>query len=817
MMEEEKKFKTKYGYFTSDGREYVITRPDTPRPWVNVICPGDYGLVVSQAGSGFSWRTDVKLNMINRWEQDLIRDDWGKYLYIRDNISGDFWSLAWKPVCRDPESYECRHGIGYTTINSLNKGISSSLTFLVPPDEPLEIWILKLKNESSEKRSLALFTYLEWRLGRVTDSHREFHKTFIETEYLKEEGAILARKRLWELVNEQGQEWNMDWKYVAFHSSSIEPASFIVSKESFLGKYGSLESPAILRKDSLSRFPLNELAPFRWEDPIASLKLDFHLDGNEEKTIVFTLGCAESRREALSLINKYRKVENGVEGLERTKKFWEKYMNSPSVETPDEGFNFMNNLWLKYQAISARLWGRTGYYQLSGAYGFRDQVQDSQIFLPFDPQSTKRQILLHARHQFKDGTVYHWWHPISEEGRITGKTDDLLWLPYVTINYLRETNDFAILSEKVPYLPGNRESRRLTNKVDSLYNHCKRAIEKVLKRFSRRGLPLIGEGDWNDGLSAVGVRWKGESIWLGHFLYGILRDFAEVAEKKGDKNLARGYIKKSRVLKEKINRYGWDGKWYIRATKDSGALIGSGKCKEGKIFLNAQTWAVINGVAPADRAEKAMDSAERMLGTGYGPVLFFPAYSNPDETIGYLTRYAPGVRENGGVYTHAAVWAVMAESMMKREKKSWEFYSEICPIYRGMDPDLYKAEPYVVPGNADGPSSPHFGQAGWTWYTGSAAWMWKVGIEWILGVRPTFDGLVIDPCIPREWKGFKIERKFRGATYQIEVDNSGGVSYGVREVIVDGKKCEVKAGIPPYAVIPIFRDRKVHKVLVQLG
>ncbi|MDH5174693.1 MAG: glycosyl transferase family 36, partial [Elusimicrobiota bacterium] len=601
-MEEGKKFQNPYGYFTPDGKEYVITRPDTPRPWVNIICPGDYGLVVSQAGSGFSWRGDVKLNMVTRWEQDLLKDDWGKYLYLRDDATGNYWSLGWKPVCKQPESYQCRHGIGYTTINSLNDGISSSLTLFVPPDEPLEIWMVKLRNESSKKRSLSLFSYLEWRLGAVTDSHREFHKIFIETEYMKEEGALLAGKRLWELGNRRGQQWNMDWEYLAFHSSSIKPNSFLVNREAFLGRYGSLESPAILREGSSHPIPLTKGDSHKWVDPIASLQLNIQLESYQETTIIFTLGCAKNRKEASSLIAKYRKAENGAEALERAKRFWEKYLKSPRVQTPDEGFNFMNNTWLKYQALSARLWGRTGYYQLSGAYGFRDQLQDSQIFLPFEPECTRKQILLHARHQFRDGTVYHWWHPLSGEGRITGKTDDLLWLPYVTINYLKETGDFAILSQKVPYLPEPGKRSKVRGETDTLYNHCKKAIGRVLKRFSPRGLPLIGEGDWNDGMSAVGCRWKGESIWLAHFLYGILRDFAEIAKRKRDKNLARRYIQKSKVLKEKINRYGWDGSWYIRATKDSGAPIGSSKCKEGKIFLNAQTWAIINGVAPQERA-----------------------------------------------------------------------------------------------------------------------------------------------------------------------------------------------------------------------
>ncbi|MCX5657273.1 MAG: hypothetical protein NTZ48_03480 [Candidatus Omnitrophica bacterium] len=372
---------------------------------------------------------------------------------------------------------------------------------------------------------------------------------------------------------------------------------------------------------------------------------------------------------------------------------------------------------------------------------------------------------------------------------------------YLTVNYLNETAEFSILDEKVKFVDAPEEP---------LYNHCVKAIDKVLSRFSGRGLPLIGAGDWNDGLSNVGPEWKGESIWLGHFLYGILNQFTPLMEKRGDTEKVKVYRERAVQLKENINKFTWDGAWYIRATKDNGGVLGSSKCEEGKIFLNAQTWAVIHDTATPERAKAAMDSLEAMLMKKYGPLLFYPGYTKPDKGIGYLSRYAAGLRENGGVYTHAANWVIIAEVMMRRPEKAYEVYSTICPIKRGMEPEVYMGEPYVTPGNSDGPQSAYFGRGGWNWYTGSAAWLFKVSTEWILGIRPTLEGLLIDPCIPKEWPGFSMKRNFRGATYEIEVENPKNLSFGIKEIWLDGQKLD-KPVIPPTG------DGKTHKVRVIIG
>jgi len=793
-------FRTKYGYFSPDGTEYIITTPETPRPWINVISNGDYGVTVSQTGSGYSWRTHAQLNRITRWEQDLVRDEWGKYIYIRDE-KGRVWSAGWKPVCGKPDRYECRHGIGYTVISSRTGGIETELLIFVPNDEPVELWRLKVRNTGRNSRKLRLFTYLEWGLGAAPDWHREFHKSFIETAYDADLRAVLATKRLWDVPGDRGH-WNTEWPYVAFHSSSRRPVAFDTDKESFLGMYGSLRMPAAVREGKLRKRSGN------WLDPVGSLAVDLALDGGEESVVIFTVGAADSRSEAEEIIRKYRSAKGVETAFQEVRRRWKSLLGTLEVSTPDRAMDIMTNVWLKYQAISGRLWARTAYYQTGGAFGFRDQLQDSQVFLPIDPEQTKRQLQLHARHQFMDGSVYHWWHPISEIGLRNNISDNLLWLPFVLMNYLRETADFGVLQSEEPFLDGNASS--------SLYDHAARAIDHSLGRSSARGLPLIGQGDWNDGLSAVGLEMKGESVWLGHFLYGILKDFAGVAERERDDPRAALYREKADRLRTVLNTEAWDGGWYFRATKDSGEKIGSHENTEGQIFLNAQTWAVINGVADPGRAEKVMDAVESRLLFKAGPVLLHPAYRTIDRYIGYLTRYAAGTRENGGVYTHAATWAIIAASVLRRGTLAFEMYSRLNPIRRGMHPDEYCAEPYVTPGNIEGPDSAFYGRGGWSWYTGSAAWLLRVGVENILGVRPAFDGLVIDPCIPPHWKQFSVRRLFRGAVYHIFVRNPQGVQTGVVSILLDGQPHDGRCR-DGTRLLPVFQPGSEHRVEVVMG
>ncbi len=794
-----RKFESKYGHFTGDGLEYVITRADTPRPWVNVICNGGYGLVESQVGSGFSWRENAQLSRITRWEQDLIRDNWGKYIYLRDRETGTFWSGTYKPTMPKYDFFEVRHGLGYSVFTSAFQTIRFEKTVFVDKKDPVEVWRVRLTNEDKKPRHLSIFSYFEWCLGNANDTHREFHKTFIETQIDEKNGALYGLKRP-ALVPGFISTGLTEKPLEAFHSSNPKPVAYEGDKEAFFGRYGEAVNPQGVRNGKLTN------THGKWADSVASLQVDIDLNPGETREVIFLLGAPRLRQDSAKLIQKYSTPEAVQKGLDEAKAFWMELVQASYIETPDEAMNFMTNIWLKYQTISGRIWAKTGYYQCSGGYGFRDQLQDSLIFLPLGPELCKKQILMHSEQQFPDGTVHHWWHQGTSMGAVTHCSDDLLWLVFITLYYLAETADESILSLKTNFLP-DPKTKKVTQ--GTLYDHCLRAIDKVFTRFSKRGLPLIGECDWNDGLSHVGIHWRGESIWLAQFFYLILKKFNPYVKKKEPKRAAT-YEKKAEAMKTAINKYAWDGQWYIGATKDDGTPLGSKSNKQGKIFLNTQTWGVISEASTPERAKTSMASAEKHLYREYGPLLLTPAYSVTDATIGYITRYAPSVRENGGLYTHAGNWAIQAEAIRRDGDKAYQLYKSFSPILRGLDPDHYFTEPYVTSGNVDGPDSPHFGRGGWSWYTGSAQWYFTVVMNWILGVRATKEGLLIDPVIPKSWPGFSVKRKFRNAIYQIEVKNPKGVSEGVKEVRVDGK-------VHASNVLPAFGDGKTHRVEVTLG
>lgn len=777
-----KKFVTQYGYFSDDGNEYVITTPKTPKPWINVISNGNYGLTISQTGGGFSWLQHSELNRINRWHQDLIQDNWGKYIYIKNEQTGEVWSPTWLPVKTELNFYECRHGIGYTVFTTEYKRIKTTFTLFIPFDDAIEIWDLKVSNNSGEDVELSIFTYFEWCLGTSADHHREFHKNFLETEFDEKLNAMLSGKRIWEISLGDRGHWNIEYPYKGFFASNKKIESYEGDKEAFVGQYGSLINPEAVKSGNLSK------KVGMWNDPIASLKLKLKLSDHQEERFAFYLGLSEiplakeNKTEIASTLEKYKSNEQIDSALLSVKEKWNELLGTLTIDTPDEAMNLMVNKWLRYQAISGRLWARTAYYQQSGAFGFRDQLQDSLVFLPIDVTQTEKQIRLHARHQLEDGTVLHWWHPITELGLETKMTDDLLWLPFLIINYIDETNDYSILEKKEVYYNSQKEA--------TLFEHCCRSIDKVLERFSSRGLPLIGAGDWNDGLSAVGLGMKGESIWLAEFLYFILNQFKLIAEKKGKKEIADEYEQRTVQLKNSFEKYAWDGEWFFGATKDSGEKIGSAECIEGKIYLNSQSWAVISGITSSDKKLKAMEAVKKYLLKDNGPLLLFPAYTKTDKYIGYLTRYAAGRRENGGVYTHAATWSIWAFGLLKQSSDAYEIFRRLCPINNGMTPDKYKAEPYVTPGNIDGPDSVDYGMGGWTWYTGSATWFQKVIVDWILGIRASEKGLIIDPCIPEEWTEYFVKRNFRGTEYHISVKNPNHKSGGTVKIEVDGKEID---------------------------
>ncbi len=783
--------KGRYGHFSDDGTEYVITDPRPPRPWINVIANPRVGLAVSQTGSGFSWIDNSQLGILVRWRQDLAHDSSGRFLYLRDDDTGELWSLAPAPCWPDYERYACRHGLGSTTFETLRSGIAARWTLAVDRYETVELWRLALADRTGRPRRLSLVAFLEWNCGVAPAPRREFQKLFLDTAWDPATGTITAGSHMWEVPSRRWGHWNTSFPFWTAFSAAQPVAEAEGDKSAFLGRQGDWRRPqalALASPHSPGSTAPGSPPPWpalfgRHHDPIAALRCPIELPAGGTFDGGFVLATATSREAAAHLARRFASPAALDASLAAATAAWRARLAAHRIATPAPSLDLLANDWLRYQTISARLWGRAGYYQQSGAFGFRDQLQDSQVWLTVEPARCREQIALHAAHQFADGSVYHWWHPLSEQGHVTKMTDDLLWLAFVTASYLKETGDFSILEDPTPYLD-DPEPRPLAD-------HVARAFAHAFRRTSLRGLPLIGAGDWNDGLSALGLEERGESVWLGQFFAGLLADWSEIHRRRGEGERADDFAARRRALVDAINAHGWDGAWYRRATRDDGTWIGSAGNRTGRIFLNAQTWAILNDVAPPDRAAACLAAVKEHLVSDAGALLLAPAFDEPDETIGYITRYAPGLRENGGVYTHAATWAIAAAAKMKDGELVARLLAAIDPT--GKDPERYQAEPYVLPGNVDGPDSPYHGRAGWTWYTGSAAWLPRIVSEWVLGVRPDWEGLRFDPCLPPGWKSASMRRPWRGAELEIEIERRTELSAG--EVRVEAGGVELAGGL----------------------
>jgi cellobiose phosphorylase len=765
----------RYGHFSSDGAEYVVTDPRPPRPWVNVIANPRVGLIVSQTGSGFSWIDNSQLAVIVRWQQDLAEDRSGRLLYLWDRDADEVWSLAPAPCWPAYDRYACHHGFGYTTFETELLGLRARWTLSVDPEETVELWRVRLEDVRGRPRRLSVIAYLEWNCGVAPAPRREFQKLFLETGYDAGKGIVTAGSHMWDVPSKRWGHWNTSFPYWSAFAASSPVAAAEGDKAAFLGRYGDWRRPAALQSD----VPWPSLFG-RHHDPVAALRCDLNLSAEAPFDLGFVLATAEDREEAAALARRFAAPEAMDASRAAAVAAWRDRLAGHRIETPEPLLDVLANDWLRYQAISSRLWGRAGYYQQSGAYGFRDQLQDSQVWLTIEPPRCREQIALHAAHQFADGSVYHWWHPLSEQGHVTRMTDDLLWLAFVTANYLKETGDFSILDDPAPYLD-NPEPH-------PLLDHVERAFARSFSRTGPRGLPLIGAGDWNDGLSALGLEERGESVWLAELLAGLLADWCVIHRLRGERKRVEELTARRQGLIEAVNEHAWDGAWYRRATRDDGSWIGSAANAAGRIFLNAQTWAILNDVAPPERAASCLAAVKEHLVTEAGALLLAPAYDVPDETIGYITRYAPGLRENGGVYTHAATWAIAAAAKMRDAELVERLLVAINPANK--DPERYWAEPYVLPGNVDGPQSPYHGRGGWSWYTGSAAWLPRVISEWVLGVRPTWEGLRFDPCLPPGWQRAAMWRPWRGARLHIEIERVPGLTAGEVEAMVDGRSLE---------------------------
>lgn len=806
----EARVENRYGHFSADGREFVITNYKTPRPWVNVIANRRVGLAVSQTGSGFSWIDNSQLAVMTRWQQEFAQDSFGKFIYVRDAKSGELWSLSPAPTFAKLDHFACHHGIGYSTFVTEAHGIRASWTLFVGENDTVERWLLKLENRGGDARRLELTAFLEWCMGVTPSPRREFHKLFLETQYVAERRAVFAWNHMWDVPGKQFGHWNTSFPYTTAFACTEPVLAAQGDMTLFIGRYGNFRSPEALSQETWKpRFG-------RHEDPIAAMRSVVDLRAGQSIELGYVLATSEKRATVEAAIESTCNVVAIHAAFDTLRQSWTDRLAVHRIECPEASVNFLTNDWLRYQAISARIWGRAGYYQQSGAYGFRDQLQDSQVWLTIDPSECRKQMNMHAAHQYADGTVYHWWHPLSEQGHPTKMTDDLLWLSFVMANYIRETDDLTVLDDMQPFLDDA--------KAAPLIEHVWRAFNKSFSRFSPRGMPYIGAGDWNDGLSACGLQEKGESVWLAHFIVGLLRDWSTILRRAADRSAGQAmagalqsaaakraaaddFDHRRDALIKAINDLAWDGEWYSRGTLDSGEIFGSKKNRVGKIFLNAQTWAILNDIAPPDRAAACLSAIKQHLVSDAGALLLVPAYDQPVEEIGYITRYAPGLRENGGVYMHAATWAIAAAAKMGDAALVDRLLTGVNPAVK--DPEKYWAEPYVTPGNVDGPTSPYPGRGGWTWYTGSAAWLARVVTHFVFGVRPDFDGLHVAPCLPPSWNTAKMTRNWRGSSLEFTFERANGP--GRVELSIDGKK------IDGSVITAEMLNGGQHSVLVRFG
>jgi len=765
-------FETKYGYFTKEG-DFVVTDVRTPATWVNVLTNGRYGAVYSQVGSGYSFYIDASQSLLTRWIQDLVRDDYGKYFYILDEEKGEVFSSTFQPLKRNGD-YSVVYSPGKVVFRTSFERFSVEMTVVVSIDHDVEILKLELENATNEPLSLSVFSYFELNMGTISDVHREFHRLFFETQFFK--NTLFTKKHMW---TAGPRSWNDSYPFVLFHSANRKVASYETDKEKFFGMYGDLRSPMVVQKRRC------ENTVGRNIDGINAIQVRVNLAPLSKEVVYFFLGISKDKEEALDLSLQFQNEAFCESQIERVQNYWQNFLERFKVKTPDKDVEFLLNTWLPYQAIAGRLMARTAYYQVGGAFGYRDQLQDSLASLWLDPSITRKQILLHAAHQKQDGTVQHWWLPFSNGSPSERWSDDLLWLVFAVCEYIEHTGDLRILHERVPFLEGEHAT---------IKEHCLRSLKSVLENVSKRGIPLIFGGDWNDGLNGLGQGRRGESFWLSEFLYFILRSVLRLFELDEHE---KGWLEKSmKRVEESFSKHAWNGEWFNRATSDEGEVIG-GK-EDNRIFLNPQNWAVISGIADDERIQKAMKKVKERLVTDYGPLLLHPPFTDVDERIGYITRYAPGTRENGGVYTHAATWTLWSAWLMRDCELAERVYRSLSPILRYFkDPDVYKAEPYVTPGNSDGPLSSKSGRAGWTWYTGSASWLYRLMIQCYLGIKPTKNGILFSPCTKKRWKEAAIAFSVRGGQYALEILNPQGKElHDFKEILLNGKKLE--GNVIPY-------------------
>ncbi|MBI5954738.1 MAG: hypothetical protein HY865_24025 [Chloroflexi bacterium] len=782
------------GGFSPDGREYVICLDNgqqTPAPWVNVIANPEFGFLVSEAGMGCTWSINSGENKLTPWRNDPVCDPPSEAIYLRDEDTGQVWSPTPLPARADAP-YIIRHGLGYTRFEHHSHHIRHEMKVFAVPDAPVKIVQLKLGNTTSRMRRINITYYAEWVLGAT----RENMAHYIVPEFESDRFALLAHN-----------PYNQDFgERVAFLAATRELQGLTADRAEFLGPLGSYARP-----DALDRVGLTASVQ-AGADPCAAIQLLLWIPPHEEKEVTFLLGQGADRADALRLITHYQKLENVQFAWDSLQKFWDDHAGGVQIKTPDAAMDLLVNRWLPYQALSCRIWGRTAFYQSGGAFGYRDQLQDVLAFAYTRPEITRRHILDAARHQFEAGDVLHWWHPPADKGIRARITDNLLWLPYVTAQYIRATGDHSILDESIPFLAAEplndweheRYGQFPIGETGTLYEHCRRALAKGTTA-GKHGLPLMGAGDWNDGMNRVGAGGEGESVWLGWFLYATLMNFAKV----GAEEDAASYREQAEQLRTALEASTWDGAWYRRAYYDNGKPLGSAENHDCQIDSISQSWAVISGAADPERARAAMESLNQLLVRRDDDLILLlkPPFDRTIHDPGYIKGYQPGIRENGGQYTHAAIWAIWAFAELGQCDRVVELFDLINPIHHSDLPDKsahYRVEPYVIAADICSASS-HAGRGGWTWYTGSASWMYRLVVEKIIGLQKEGNRLRFKPCLPKDWREVEVRYRFGATSYHIRIE----VIEGKGSLSLDGRLLDLD-------YVPLVDDGGEHQVLVKM-
>jgi cyclic beta-1,2-glucan synthetase len=795
-------FPNSLGGFAADGKEYLVlrdARTRTPAPWVNVLANAQFGTVITESGSAYTWAVNAHEYRLTPWSNDPVSDSAGEAYYLRDEETGHYWCPCPWPF-EGSASYLTRHGFGYSVFSCRNDGIHSELWVYVDEAEAIKFMVLKVQNVSGRFRKLSATGYFDLVLGDL----RQKQMMHVVSETEPATGALLAKNQYNSVFSER----------VVFFDTDETTRTHTGDRTEFIGRNRSLRSPEALQRTKLSGKTGASM------DPCLAIQVGFDLYDGQEKEIIFRLGSGANEADAIRLIQQFRGPEAATRSLEKLQQYWTDSLGSIQVKTPDMALNLLANGWLLYQTLACRIWARSGFYQSGGAFGFRDQLQDVLALLPTQPAITRQQILLAASRHFAEGDVQHWWHPPEGRGVRTRCSDDYLWLPFATAAYVKATADVAVLQEKISFLEGrilNEEEESYYDLpsrsplTENLYGHCVRAIRFGL-RFGVNGLPLMGSGDWNDGMDQVGIHGKGESVWLGFFLYKVLIEFQDIARRMQDLNFAAECTDKAATLKLALNEKAWDGAWYRRAYFDDGTPLGSAQNEECRIDSISQSWSVLSGAGDPERVSRAMDSVNQYLvNRKVGIIqLLDPPFDQGNLNPGYIKGYVPGVRENGGQYTHAAIWTMMAFAKLQQPELVWELFSMINPVTHGHNQEAmlsYRVEPYVVAADIYG-RAPHAGRGGWTWYTGSAGWMYQFILEYLLGVQRRGDTLSLQPCLPAAWPAVEFSYPCGSSRYTIRYERTMNRA-DAGSIRLDDQPVE-------HNLVPFVDDGRTHLVVLQL-